>query len=428
MKTGIQLFRSATTLFIALTLGGMASAIDWRTGDSVTVAKSEVIQDDLYVAGNDVQIDGTVNGDLFVGGRTVTINGDVRGNLWASGETLILGGKVTQTARVAGSVIRVQNGASIGRDLLAAGSEVVVAPGVVIGRDVAVGSSQAQLDGRVTRNAYVGANGIEVGGVIGGNAKMAVGDTAVPTGNNWTTFSDPGLRFTQGGRIAGDLTLQRSDSGQAALPAGVVGGQVTYAPINGVNIRPRPNPFASFLSAFVGIALIGLLLLWLARPRLLGVWEKLRAAPAASLGYGAVAFVGLPIAALLGVLALGLLAGALTLLRLGGLGLPLAFVGMPVLLGGATLVAWLAMLGAQGFAAYLIGTWIVHALRPKGNMAPVAMVLIGALLLALVLQIPVLGALATLAALLLSLGALWLTLRGPPRRPVVPQVSVPQAT
>ncbi|WP_161884228.1 polymer-forming cytoskeletal protein [Deinococcus alpinitundrae] len=427
MKTDDQLFRNASTLLIALTLGGAASAIDWRTGDSVTVAKSEIIQDDLYVAGNNVQIDGTVNGDLFVGGRTVTINGEVRGNLWASGETLILGGKVSQTARFAGSVIRVQNRASIGRDLLAAGSEVVVAPGVVIGRDVAVGSSQAQLDGRVTRNAYVGANGIEVGGVIGGNAKMAVGNTAVLTGRSMT-LGDPGLRFTQGGRIAGNLTLQRSDSGQAALPAGVVGGQVTYAPINGVTIQPRRNPLTSFLSAFVGSALLGLLLFWLARPRLLGVWEKLRTAPASSLGYGALAFIGLPALALLGVLGLGLLAGALLLLRLGGLGLPLAFIGMPVLLGGATLVAWLALLGAQGFAAYLIGTWIVHALRPQATFAPVATVLIGALLLALVLQIPVLGALATLAALLLSLGALWLTLRAPPRRPLVPQVSAPQAT
>ena len=416
-----------TPLLIALSLAGTASALDWRTGDSVIVAQSEVIQDDLYIAGNNVQINGTVNGDVMVAGRTVTINGDVRGNLWAAGETLILGGKVSQTARFAGSVIRLQSGANIGRDLLAAGSELVVAPGAVIGRDVAVGSSQAQLGGQVARNAYVGANGIEIGGVIGGNAKMAVGDTAVLTGR-WVTLGNPGLRFTQGGRIMGDLTLQRSDAGQAPLPAGVVGGQVTYAPITGVTIQPRPKPFAGFLSAFVGTALVGLLLLWLARPRLLRVWEKLRTAPAASLGYGALAVVGLPISALLGVLALGLLAGALMLLRLGGLGIPLAFIGMPVLLGGASLVAWLALLGAQGFAAYLIGTWAMHLLRPQGTVAPVISVLVGALLLALVLQIPVLGALATLAALLLSLGALWLSLRGPPRRPVMPQVSTPQAT
>lgn len=425
MNTHTHLSRSASTLLIALTVGGTASAIDWRTGDSVVVAQSEVIQDDLYVAGNDVQIDGTVNGDLMVAARTVTINGDVRGNLWAAGDTLILGGKVSQTARFAGSVVRVQSGANIGRDLLAAGSEVVLAPGSVIGRDVAVGSSQARLNGQVTRNAYVGAGGIEIGGVIGGSAKMAVGDTAVLSGT-WTTAGDPGLRFSQGGRITGDLTLQRP--GDAALPAGVVGGEVTYAPLSGVTIQPRPSPFLGFLSTFVGVALVGLLLLWLARPRLLGIWEKLRAAPASSLGYGALAFVGLPVAAFLGILVIGLLAGALMMLRLGGLGLPLAFIGLPVLLGGAVLIAWLAMLGTQGFAAYLIGTWAVGALRPQRKVAPVAAVLLGALLLALVLQIPVVGAVFLLGALLLSLGALWRTLRGPPRRPVMPQANVPQAT
>ncbi|GGM19296.1 bactofilin family protein [Deinococcus aerophilus] len=424
-------FTRSSSLLIALTLGGTTSAIDWRSGDRVVVARSEVIQDDLYVAGDDVQIDGTVNGDLLVAGRTVTINGEVRGNLWAAGETLILGGKVSQTARLAGSLIRVQSGADIGRDLLAAGSELVVAPGAVIGRDVAVGSSQARLGGQITRNAYVGANGIEVGGVIGGNAKMAVGDTAVPT-RTWAAPGSPGLRFTPGGRIAGDLTLQRSDSGQAALPAGVVGGQVTYAPVTGVNVQPRPSSFAAFLntflSTFVGVALAGLLLLWLARPRLPGLWNSLRSAPAASLGYGTLAVVGLPVLTVLGGLALGLLAGALMLLSLGGLGLPLALIGLPALLSSAALIAWLATLGAQGFVAYLLGTWATHLLRPRGTVAPVISVLVGALLLALVLQIPVLGALTSLAALLLSLGALWLTLRGPPRRPVTPQANVPQAT
>lgn len=104
---------------------------------------------------------------------------------------------MSQTVRFAGSLIRVQNGASIGRDLLAAGAQVMVSPGSVIGRDVAVGGSQTQLGGRVNRNAYMGANGIQVGGVIGGNAKMAIGDTAIPT-SNLTTFSDSGLRFYWG--------------------------------------------------------------------------------------------------------------------------------------------------------------------------------------------------------------------------------------
>lgn len=433
MTTQIQLkpdghskLKIIMALFISLILGSTASAVEWRTGDVVTLERSEIIQDDLYVAGTDVSIDGIVNGDLIVGARTVTINGEVRGNLWASGETLILGGKVSQTARFAGSVIRIQNGANVGRDLLAAGSEIELAPGSVIGRDVAFGSSQAHLNGKVNRNAYGGANGIDVGGVIGGKAQFAVGDTQILTGN-WLSPGTPGLRFLPGGHINGDLTLQIPNN--PALPAGVVGGTVTYAPISGVNLPIRPSPFAEFLRTFVGIALAVLLLVWLARPRLVSVTEKLRALPAASLGYGALAFFGLPLAALLGVFVLVAMAVVLTLLNFGNLGLPLAFVGAPVLLGVTVLLCWLAVLAAQGFAAYQIGSLLLQTLQAKaGSNSMLLASLGGAFVLALLLQIPVLGSLFALGALLLGLGALWLSLRKPGQPLAVPERGAAQAT
>ncbi|MGY2896504.1 hypothetical protein [Deinococcus sp. UYEF24] len=425
------------TLLLATALGSTTLGASWRTGDTVTVQKSEVIQDDLYVAGTDVRVDGIIDGDLIVGAQNVTINGEVRGNVWAAGASVILNGEVTQSAHLAGSVLRVEKGAVVGRDLLAAGSLIEVASGSVIGRDVAFGSSQARMNGLVTRNAYGGANGIEIGGVIKGDAKLAVSDTQVPIAS-WTTsfpagltfpnLSDtPGLTLLPGGHIGGNLTLQGPRN--PVLPAGAVGGKVTYAPSDSVNVQPRPSPLAGFLRAFVGIALAALLLVWLARPRLVGAAAKLRALPAASLGYGALAFFGLPLAALVGVLVLVALAGVLTLLSLGNLGLPLALIGAPVLLGLGALIGWVALLTAQGFAAYLLGEWIFKTLRPNSEPRSVFQApLGGALLLALLLQIPVLGGLLTFAALLLSLGALWLSLRGPGRLVAMPVVGLPQPT
>ena len=411
---------------MAILLGGAASAASWRTGDAVSVQKSEVIQDDLYVSGTDVRIDGIINGDLIVAAENVTVNGEVRGNLWAAGATVILNGKVSQTARLAGSTIRLQNGADVGRDLLVAGSEIELASGTVVGRDVAFGGTQAHLNGKVNRNVYGGAGGIGVGGPIGGNARLAVSDTQVRTAN-WTSPGTPGLTLLPAGHIGGDLTLQSPNN--PFLPAGAVGGRVTYAPITTLNVQTRPSPFAEFLRTFVAVALAALLLVWLARPRLMNMAGKLRALPAASLGYGALAFFGLPLAALLGVVLLGVLAVVLTLLSLGNLGLPLAFIGAPVLLGVGALVGWLALLTSQGFAAYLLGDWILRTARPGSKPRSVLQApLGGALLLALLLQIPVLGNLMTFAALLLGLGALWLSLRGPGRQVAAPVVGLPQAT
>ncbi|MCK4331752.1 MAG: hypothetical protein KAW81_04245, partial [Dehalococcoidia bacterium] len=46
-------------------------AADLRSGDTITVASGEVVDDDLYIAGESIVIDGTISGDLWAVGRTI---------------------------------------------------------------------------------------------------------------------------------------------------------------------------------------------------------------------------------------------------------------------------------------------------------------------------------------------------------------------
>ncbi|WP_146009400.1 polymer-forming cytoskeletal protein [Deinococcus planocerae] len=430
-----KLTRRTSALLASLTLGGSALGLEWRTGDVVRVPANEVIRDDLYVLGQDVQIDGTVEGDLIAAGNTVRVNGPVRGNVWAAGQSVTLGGAVTGAARLAGSVLRVGENANIGRDLLAAGVGLDVTRGARVGRDVAFGGTQTRLNGTVARNAYVGAYGVAVGGTVGGDARFNV-DNRATWPQNWTpgvARPDPlpsGLRFTGDGRVNGDLTLRMPD--RPTLPPNAVGGQVDYAPLTASWVSTTPDPMTvstanvemSFLRDFVGIALAGLLLVWLARSPLAAVTARLRALPGASLGYGALTFVGFPLAVLVVAGVIVFAAVLLTMLGLGNLVLPLALIGAPVLLGVGALLAWAAWFAAQGLAASLLGTWLVGAARPGRAVQPSAAVLLGAFVLALLAQVPVLGGLMTLAALLLTLGALWLWWRGP-REPRVGTLSTP---
>lgn len=410
-------------LLVGVLFGGPALALTWRTGDTVQVASGEVVHDDLYIGGQDVRVDGTVTGDLIATGGTVTVNGAVRGNVWAAGSTVILNGPVAQSARIAGSVLRVGDGAKVGRDLLAAGQALGVDRGARIGRDLAFGGAQARLDGGVARNAYVGAYAVQVGGPIGGDGRFSIDNRASWT-SAWTPSAvrpDPlasGLHFTGGGRVNGDLSVQMPD--RPTLPAGAVGGRVDYTPLAATPRTERPvvNPAvrlaADFARAFVGIALAGLLLVWLARRPLERVRAALWADPAASLGYGTLAFVGFPLLVLLGLGVAVTLAALLGMMGLGNLGLPLAFIGAPAVLGLGLLVGWLALLGAQGLAALVLGDLLLHLGRPQAPVSPVGAVLVGALGLALLLQVPVLGGLVTLTALLFALGALWRMWRGGP--------------
>jgi len=80
-------------------------AADLRSGDTVTVASGDVVDDDLYVAGGSIVIDGTINGDLWAVGRDVTINGTVNGSLVAVAQTVEVNGDVARAARLAGEML-----------------------------------------------------------------------------------------------------------------------------------------------------------------------------------------------------------------------------------------------------------------------------------------------------------------------------------
>ena len=54
------------TLSLVLGLASVVLAADFRAGDTITVGKDEVIDDDLIITGQNVIIDGTINGDLVV--------------------------------------------------------------------------------------------------------------------------------------------------------------------------------------------------------------------------------------------------------------------------------------------------------------------------------------------------------------------------
>src|SRR5262245_54066587 len=62
------------------------------------ITQSEVIDDDLFIAGELVQIDGVVNGDVYAGGETVRITGVINGDVH------IGAGKIDITGTVDGDI------------------------------------------------------------------------------------------------------------------------------------------------------------------------------------------------------------------------------------------------------------------------------------------------------------------------------------
>ena len=117
---------SLLSLFVValLILAPVALAYDGRSGKRVVIAKGEVINDDLFVGGETVIVDGTINGDLIAAGQTVTINGKVTGNVVAAGSSVIVNGEVGHDVFAAGAVVTIGPNARIGYNAYTVGASV----------------------------------------------------------------------------------------------------------------------------------------------------------------------------------------------------------------------------------------------------------------------------------------------------------------
>lgn len=68
-----------------------AFALVVRSGDKgTTIAVDEVIDDDVFIFGDNIAIKGTVNGDVVTFGSRITIDGAVHGTILAGGSNVMV--------------------------------------------------------------------------------------------------------------------------------------------------------------------------------------------------------------------------------------------------------------------------------------------------------------------------------------------------
>lgn len=129
---------------------------------NVNVAKTEVINDDLFIGTQTAVIDGTVNGDVFIGAQTVKVTGLVNGSLHIGANTVDITGTVKGNVYAGAQNILV-SGAKIGGSLLVGGATVNIDKDSTIGGSVLAGAGSLSLDSQVKRSVYVGVGNLTIG-------------------------------------------------------------------------------------------------------------------------------------------------------------------------------------------------------------------------------------------------------------------------
>ncbi|HEX7363574.1 MAG TPA: hypothetical protein VF366_00170 [Dehalococcoidia bacterium] len=364
-----HVFRGLVVTLVAVILAFVTAApvlaADLRSEDSITITAGEVIEDDLYVAGNDITIDGTINGDLWAFGSTITVNGTVNGSLLAIGQTINVNGTVNHAVRVAGETINVSG--KINGDLIAFSSETNIRSQAEIGGDFLFGAGNVRTEGLIGKDVKGGGNVVTIGGPVDGNVEISVEN----------------LTLTSGANIRGNLTYTSEKAADIRTGASIGGATTRNIPE-----AEKAAPFAGIGGKIVGLLMVlvtGIIIILIAPRKSATIADTILRKPLACLGWGAVILFATPVAAIIACFTV---------------------IGIPVALIVLALYA-IAIFLSQIFVGLFIGRWIIGRFRETDSRG----IMIGALatglvILTLVKLIPYLGFWIGLAVALFGLGAM----------------------
>lgn len=361
--------RAAVVLALILGVAAGAHAYVLR-GDNNYVASGRTIDDDLYVSGKNIQIDGTVNGDVYAAGSNLNIRGTVNGDVIAAGQDVTIGGTVRGSVRAAGSNLRLA-GVKTGGSVTLLGQNITVDSGSNIAGGLQFGGSNVRVADSIGRGVAGYGGLVTLAGAIGKDAAISAGT----------------LNLDSSARVGGNLIYNVSDKLNKSQGA-TVGGQTRA--VENTGVRDQDDKKATVAAAIWGLLALlatGSFLLWLAPTAFTASAGALSSQPAKSLGWGLlIALLALPV---------------LILMMVTVLGLPLA------LLGAAGLAA--AFYLTKYVVALAVGDLLSRRAGWKAN--PYADAFIGLILITLLEFVPVLGPIVRLAVALLGLGGMFIYLR-----------------
>jgi hypothetical protein len=258
-----------------------------KNGESVAVTAP--VTGDAFVAGSTTTVNAPVSGELFAAGKTVSVTEPSGRSIFAAGMNVNINRGAAYNAFLAGNSVVLSG--TFGNDVYVAGSSVTITEGTVITGSLHVAAATLTLAGSVGGDAFLAVDSLTSSAAVAGSVKG--------WGNNFT--------FT-GGSIGGDFTYQ-SRKEAAGLDRVSITGQTqrTDPPARATGPMPwREMWFGIVLWKYIGMWVLGAALLLLMRRRVARATQILRNNWTTAFTRGLVAFILVPVAA---IVALALVVG-----------------------------------------------------------------------------------------------------------------------
>jgi len=340
----------------------------------ITVAKDQVIEGNFYGAGEMVEIFGTVNGDVYTAGGQVTIDGTINGDLLVAGGTVDIGGTINGDVRAAGGQVNID--AHIERNLSLAGGNITINDSATIGKALQLAGGNLMVSSTITEEALVAGGNLTFRGQTGKNLEARVGT----------------LRLTPGSKIAGNFDYWTSE--EALIDEGaIVSGTTTKHEVS-EEFKSFQSPDTEAVKSFLkGIQLFatltgiittlvfGLILIKLFPNCAEKAIEIVQTRTLASLGFGFLAIIVLPI--------------LFILLLVTGVGIPLAFISLILFV--------IFTYYARIYVILAIGQWLNQKVSKSANLY--VSLALGIIVYYAIGYLPVIGGLTKMLIVPIGLGA-----------------------
>lgn len=223
------IFGLVAALLIASPLSAFGAVMG--SGENYYLEGSSTVNDNLYVGGANVNINGIVNGDVLVGGASVFASGQTNGDLMIAGGTLNVIGAVSGDARVAGGNITIT--APIGGELMVAGGQVNIS-GATIAKDANIAAGTLNYSGTTNGKMNIVGGQIYINGTVDKDLSIKAkevrfGPKAVIKGN-LDYYSPSAAVMDQGAVITGQNNFHKVDMPmKKEVGKGAMLGFITFA-------------------------------------------------------------------------------------------------------------------------------------------------------------------------------------------------------
>jgi hypothetical protein len=218
--------------------------------ESYALTESEIVEENLYINGETVQIDGVVDGDLLVCSESLTISGTVTGDLYSASSTVDISGNIYGSIFVAAQNVKLSGSVARNAFIGSAFSDVSGS----IGKDLVVFTGNSTVTGKVTEDIKVFSSRSNISGTVKGEVLV------------YAPYSKINESLVEG-EIYENVDTTTQDTTRETTSFGKSLKKGIFSQMISINIF-------STLLGFVSMYIVGIILIYLAPVKTLQIEKK----------------------------------------------------------------------------------------------------------------------------------------------------------